>query len=151
MTESVKLDQRVKLFESFSSLDALTLGPSLRDSITKGWPEIERLSHIFCCYTLYVARCVSLGRTLARPACITFPSGSAGALSGQRVALGAVQAGTVVAAVLAPFSSRTRCKAKISVILADFPKFFSAVPFSSLPLGTFFFFFFFFYRRAKLN
>ncbi len=45
--ESPKLGPRVKLLESFSSLDALTLGPSLGDSITKVWPEIERLSHIF--------------------------------------------------------------------------------------------------------
>ncbi len=35
-----------KLFESFSSFNDLTLGPSLRDSITKVWPEIERLSDI---------------------------------------------------------------------------------------------------------
>ncbi len=33
--ESPKLGPRIKLFESFSSLKALTLGPSLRDSITK--------------------------------------------------------------------------------------------------------------------
>ncbi len=41
------LEPRVKLFESFSSFNALTLGPSLRDSITKVWPEYERLSDIF--------------------------------------------------------------------------------------------------------
>ena len=45
--ESPKLDQRVKLFESFSSLNALTLGPSLGDLTTKVWPEIERLVDIF--------------------------------------------------------------------------------------------------------
>ncbi len=45
--ESPKLGQRVKLFESFSSLNALTLGPSSSDSITKVWPEIERLGDIF--------------------------------------------------------------------------------------------------------
>ncbi len=45
--ESPKLDQRVKLFKSFSSLNALTLGPSLGDSITKVWSEIERLRDIF--------------------------------------------------------------------------------------------------------
>ncbi len=45
--ESLKLGPRVKLFESFSSLNASTLGPSLRDSITEVWPEMERLSHIF--------------------------------------------------------------------------------------------------------
>ncbi len=45
--ESPKLGPRVKLFESFSSLDTLTLGPSFGDSITQVWPEIERLSHIF--------------------------------------------------------------------------------------------------------
>ena len=45
--ESPDLGPRVKLFKSFTSLNALTLGPSLRDSITKVWPEIERLSHIF--------------------------------------------------------------------------------------------------------
>ena len=43
--ESPKLDQRVKLFESFSSLNALTLWPSLGDS--KAWPEIERHCDIF--------------------------------------------------------------------------------------------------------
>ncbi len=45
--ESPKVGQRIKLFQSFSALNALTLGPSLRDSITKVWSEIERLSHIF--------------------------------------------------------------------------------------------------------
>ncbi len=45
--ESPKLDPRVKLFESFSSLNASTLGPSLRDSISKVRPEIQRLSDIF--------------------------------------------------------------------------------------------------------
>ncbi len=45
--ESPKFGPRVQLFESFSSLNALTLGPNLGDSITKVWPEIERLSHIF--------------------------------------------------------------------------------------------------------
>ncbi len=44
--ESPELGPRVKLFESFSSLNALTLGPSLRDSITKVWPGIERLRDI---------------------------------------------------------------------------------------------------------
>ncbi len=43
--ESPKLGQRLKLLESFSSLDTLTLG--FRDSITKVWPEIERLSNTF--------------------------------------------------------------------------------------------------------
>ncbi len=41
--ESPQLGPRVKLFESFSSFNALTLGPSLRDSITQVWSEIERL------------------------------------------------------------------------------------------------------------
>ncbi len=45
--ESPQLDQSVKLFESFSSLNNLTLGLSLGDSITKVWPEIDRLSDIF--------------------------------------------------------------------------------------------------------
>ncbi len=45
--ESPKLGQRVKLFESYSSLNASTLEPSLGDSITKVWPEIERLRDIF--------------------------------------------------------------------------------------------------------
>ncbi len=45
--ESFKPGPRVKLFESFSSLNDLTLRPSLRDSITKVWPEIDRLSDIF--------------------------------------------------------------------------------------------------------
>ncbi len=45
--ESSQLGPRVKLFKSFSSLNALTLEPSLRDSITKVWPEIDRLSDIF--------------------------------------------------------------------------------------------------------
>ena len=45
--ESPKLDPRVKLFESFSSLNALTLGPRLGDTITNVRPEIERLSDIY--------------------------------------------------------------------------------------------------------
>ncbi len=45
---SVALVAKMKLlFKSFSSLNALTLGPSWGDSITQVWPEIERLSHIF--------------------------------------------------------------------------------------------------------
>ncbi len=43
--ESPKLGPRVKLFQSFSSLNTLTLG--FRDSITQVWPEIERLSNTF--------------------------------------------------------------------------------------------------------
>ncbi len=43
--KSPKLGPRVKLLESFSSLNALTLGS--RDCITMVWPEIERLSDIF--------------------------------------------------------------------------------------------------------
>ncbi len=48
------------------SLDALALGPSLSDSITKGWPEIDRLSHIFavtpftCGSRAFYIRCVVL-------------------------------------------------------------------------------------------
>ncbi len=44
---SPKLGPRVKLFESFSSLNTMTHGPSLGDAITQVWPEMERLSHIF--------------------------------------------------------------------------------------------------------
>ncbi len=43
--EAPKLGPRVKVFKSFSSLNALTLG--FRDSITQVWPEIERLRDIF--------------------------------------------------------------------------------------------------------
>ncbi len=53
--ESPKLGQRVKLFKSFSSFNALTLGPSLRDSITKVWPKIERLSHILSLHPIPLA------------------------------------------------------------------------------------------------
>ncbi len=45
--ESLKLSPRVKAFKEENDSNNLTLGPSLRDSITKVWPEIERLSHIF--------------------------------------------------------------------------------------------------------
>ncbi len=45
--ESLELGPRLPLFESFTSLDALTLGPSLGGSVTKMWPEMERLSDIF--------------------------------------------------------------------------------------------------------
>ena len=38
---------RVKAFKEQNDLNNLTLGPSLGDSITKVWPEIEGLSHIF--------------------------------------------------------------------------------------------------------
>ncbi len=66
--ESLKLGPRVKLFESYSSLKALTLGPSSRDSITKVWPEIERLMDIFavthftyiCIYLLLLHNLVNL-------------------------------------------------------------------------------------------
>ncbi len=47
MSMSLSISDNQKLFESFSSLNALTFGPSLRDSITKVWPEIERLSDVF--------------------------------------------------------------------------------------------------------
>ena len=43
--ESLKL--RVKAFKEENDSNNLTLGPSLRDSVTKVWPEMERLSHIF--------------------------------------------------------------------------------------------------------
>ncbi len=45
--ESLKLGPRVKVFKEENDLSNLTLGPSLEDSITKVWPEIERFSHIF--------------------------------------------------------------------------------------------------------
>ncbi len=45
--ESLKLGPRVKLFKEENDSNNLTLGPSLGDSITKVWPEFERLSHIF--------------------------------------------------------------------------------------------------------
>ncbi len=45
--ESLKLGPRVKASEEENDLNNLTLGPSLRDSITKMWPEIERFSDIF--------------------------------------------------------------------------------------------------------
>ncbi len=45
--ESLKLGPRVKAFKEENDLNNLTPGPSLRDSITKVWTEIERLSHIF--------------------------------------------------------------------------------------------------------
>ncbi len=45
--ESLKLDPRVKAFKEEKDSNNLTLGPSLGDSITKVWPDIERLSHIF--------------------------------------------------------------------------------------------------------
>ncbi len=41
------LKPRVKAFKEENDLNTLTLGPSLGASITKTWPEIERLSHIF--------------------------------------------------------------------------------------------------------
>ncbi len=47
LMQAGRLGPSVKLCESFSSLNALTLGPSLRDSITEVWPDIERLSDNF--------------------------------------------------------------------------------------------------------
>ncbi len=41
------LEPRVKAFKEENDLNTLTLGPSLRDSITKVWPEIQRLIDIF--------------------------------------------------------------------------------------------------------
>ncbi len=45
--ESLKLGPRVKAFKEENDLNNLTLGPSLGDSVTKEWPEIERLIDIF--------------------------------------------------------------------------------------------------------
>ncbi len=61
--ESLKLGQKVKLFESFSSLNALSLGTSLGDSITKVWPEIERLIDIFAVTPFMTLRDSVLART----------------------------------------------------------------------------------------
>ena len=50
------------------------------------------------------------GTRLLEPSPVhTFPSRSAGAVSGEGVAVGAVQAGAVVAAVVAPPPGRTSC------------------------------------------
>ncbi len=53
---SLEFGPRVKLFESLSALNASTLGPSLRDSISKVWPEIERLSHTFANQNKYCSQ-----------------------------------------------------------------------------------------------
>ena len=45
--ESLKLGPRVKAFKEENDLNNLPLGPSLGDSITKVWTEIERLGDIF--------------------------------------------------------------------------------------------------------
>ncbi len=45
--ESLKFGLRVKAFKEENYSNNLTLGPSLRDSITKVWLEMERLSDIF--------------------------------------------------------------------------------------------------------
>ncbi len=45
LVESLKLGPRVKAFKEENDLNNLTLG--LRDSVTKVWPEIERLRDIF--------------------------------------------------------------------------------------------------------
>ncbi len=45
--ESLKLGPRVKAVKEENDSNNLALGPSLGDSITKVWPEIERLSDIF--------------------------------------------------------------------------------------------------------
>ena len=44
--ESLKLDPRVKVFMEENDSNNMTLRPSLVDSITQVWPEIERLSDI---------------------------------------------------------------------------------------------------------
>ncbi len=44
--ESLKLSPSVKAFKDENDSNTLTLGLSLRDSITKVWPELERLSDI---------------------------------------------------------------------------------------------------------
>ncbi len=45
--ESLKPGPRVEAFKEENDLNNLTLGASLEDSITKVWPEIERISDIF--------------------------------------------------------------------------------------------------------
>ncbi len=51
--ESLKLNPRVKVFKEENDSNNLTLGPSLGDSITKVWPEIQRLSDIFAVTPAY--------------------------------------------------------------------------------------------------
>ncbi len=45
--ESLKLGLRIRVFKDENDSNNLTLGPCLGDSITKVWPEIERLRDIF--------------------------------------------------------------------------------------------------------
>ncbi len=47
VNESLKLGPRVKAFKEENDWKALTLGPSLGDSITQVWSDMERPSHIF--------------------------------------------------------------------------------------------------------
>ncbi len=51
--ESPKLGPRVKVFKEENDSHNLTLGPSLSDSLTEVWPEIERISHIFFAVTAF--------------------------------------------------------------------------------------------------
>ncbi len=54
------LKPRVNVFKEENDLSNLTLGPSLGDSITQVWPEIERLSHIFA-ITPFTCMCKVIG------------------------------------------------------------------------------------------
>ncbi len=59
MMESLKLGLRVTTFKEENNSNNLTLGPSLEDSVTKVWPEIERLIDIFAVtpFMLNLLRC----------------------------------------------------------------------------------------------
>ncbi len=55
VTESLKLGPRVKALKEENDSNSLTLGPSLGDSITEVWTEIEKLSDIFAVTPFIVA------------------------------------------------------------------------------------------------
>ncbi len=68
--ESPKLGQRVKAFKEENDSNNLTLWSSLGDSITKAWPEIERLSNIFA-VTLFNCALVCCGQGWGAMKCVS--------------------------------------------------------------------------------
>ncbi len=64
--ESPKLGSRVEAFREEYDSNNLTLWPSLGDSITKVWPEIERISDIFAVTPFNLVESCSLFFTCVR-------------------------------------------------------------------------------------
>ena len=67
------------------------------------------------CQVYYLLRIIKKGLSmqLEKLRKITMPSWCTSTFAGKRVALGSVEAGTIIPAVLTPFPWRTSCKARI--------------------------------------